>query len=183
MKDCAIVVAAALALAGAGSAADPIKSGPQVGENIPGAFHPLNVTGPNADEKYCLVCKNSVNPVAMIFAREVSAPLTTLIKKLDEATEKNSSKRMGSFVVFCNDSEGLTKQLRQMARKEKLQQIVLSIDEPTGPEEFKVAKDADVTVVLYNEFKVKANHAFRKGELTEKDIEKIVADVAKIVKD
>ena len=39
----------------------------------------------------------------MIFAREVSDPLTSLVKKIDEATAKNSSCRMGSFVVFLSD--------------------------------------------------------------------------------
>ena len=44
-----------------------------------------------------------------------------------------------------------------------------------------MAQDADVTVVLYRERVVKANHAFKKGELTDKDIEKIVAEVPMIL--
>lgn len=182
MQKFALIGCAALALVVAARAAEPVKSGPQVGESIPGAFHPLNITGPNADEKFCLVCKNSVNPVAMIFAREVNPQLTALIKKLDEATEKNSDKKMGSFVVFCSDSENLSKELKQMARKEKLGSIILSIDNPAGPDDYKVAKDADVTVVLYNKFEVKANYAFKKGDLKDGDVEKIVGDVSKIVK-
>ena len=54
--------------------ADPLKSGPQVGQEVPGPFHPLNVTGDKAGQKNCLYCQNGSNPVAMIFAREVSAP-------------------------------------------------------------------------------------------------------------
>ena len=42
-------------LAGSVLADDAPKSGPQVGERIPGAFHPLNVTGPSAGQKACLV--------------------------------------------------------------------------------------------------------------------------------
>ena len=34
-----------------------------------------------------------------------------------------------------------------------------------------MCKDADVTVVLYNQHKVKANYAFKKGELKDKDID------------
>ena len=34
---------------------DALKSGPQTGENIPGAFHPTNVTGAQAGKKHCLV--------------------------------------------------------------------------------------------------------------------------------
>src|SRR5262249_47039796 len=108
----------------------------------------------------------------MIFAREVSGPLTSLVKKIDEATGKNSSCHMGSFVVFCSDDEGLEKKLKSLADKEKLSKTVLSIDNPTGPQKYKIAKDAEVTVVLYNKHKVEANHTFKKGELDEKAIEK-----------
>ena len=34
---------------------DALKSGPQAGTNIPGAFHPTNVTGAQAGKKHCLV--------------------------------------------------------------------------------------------------------------------------------
>ena len=34
---------------------DALKSGPQTGTNIPGPFHPLNVTGAAAGKKNCLV--------------------------------------------------------------------------------------------------------------------------------
>jgi len=34
---------------------EALKSGPQTGENIPGAFHPTNVTGAQAGKKHCLV--------------------------------------------------------------------------------------------------------------------------------
>jgi hypothetical protein len=49
------VVSAALLAVASVTAGDALKSGPQVGKGIPGAFHPLNCTGANADEKHCLV--------------------------------------------------------------------------------------------------------------------------------
>jgi hypothetical protein len=48
---------------------------------------------------------------------------------------------------------------------------MLSINNPAGPGSYKVSKDADVTVVLYNQHKVKATYAFKKGELKDKDID------------
>src|SRR4029077_15265160 len=117
----------------------------------------------------------------MIFAREVSDPLTRLVKKIDDATAKNSSKHMGSFVVFLSDDESLEKQLKDVAKKEGIKNTILTIDNPAGPKGYDVAKDADVTVVLYTKRTVKANHAYRKGELTDKEITKIVGDVSKIV--
>jgi hypothetical protein len=119
----------------------------------------------------------------MIFAREVSAPLTSLVKKIDAATASNKSCKMGSFVVFLNDDEDLKKKLEDLAEKEKIEKTVLTIDNVAGPAKYKIAKDADVTVVLYTNRTVKANYAFKKGELKKSDIEKIVRDIKKILPD
>jgi hypothetical protein len=162
-------------------AAEPLKSGLQAGEKITNIFEPLNVTGPFAGEPHCLVCENGLNPVAMIFAREVNEPLVKLLAKIDKATEKNRDVELGSFVVFLSEKEGLKEQLENVAKKQGFKQIILSTFDPAGPEDFKVAKDSDVTVVLYREHLVKANHAFRKGELNDQAVEKIVGDLPKIV--
>jgi hypothetical protein len=113
----------------------------------------------------------------MIFAREVSDPLTSLVKKIDAATAANSKARMGSFVVFLSDAEGLKGDLKKLAKKENLKHTILSIDNPAGPDGYGVAKDADITVVLYNKRTVKSNFAFKKGELNAKAIDKIMADI------
>jgi hypothetical protein len=176
----AVAAAAVLTLP---ALAEHVKSGPQAGEKVPGPFHPINVTGEHKGEKFCLFCVNGENPVAMVFARENSPELAKLIKKLDEATAKNKAKEMGSFVVFLSDKEGLDKELAAMADKEKIEKTVLAIDNPAGPKAYEVSKDADVTVVLYVDRKVKANHAFKKGELKDTDIEKIVSEVPMILAD
>src|SRR5438046_2382922 len=95
-------VAAAALLVGNGLAekkAEKLKSGPQPGEILAGPFHPLNVTGDKAGKKHCLYCENGAKPVAMVFAREVTPALATLIKKIDAVHDKNKE-RMGSFVVL-----------------------------------------------------------------------------------
>ncbi len=117
----------------------------------------------------------------MIFAREVSDPLTSLVKKIDAATAKHSDCHMGSFVVFLNDDEGLEKKLKELAKKDKIDHTVLTIGNPRGVNGYNIPKDADVTVVLYTNRTVKANYAFKKGELKSADIDKIVGDVSKIL--
>ena len=59
---------------------------------------------------------------------------------------------------------------------------MLSIDNPAGPKSYQISKDADVTVLLYESFNVRANHAFGTGELTDAAIGRVVADVSKITK-
>lgn len=162
-------------------AAETLVSGPQPNEDVPGPFHPYNVTGRAAGKKNCLYCQNGANPVAVVFAREVTPQVTKLIKRLDECTAKSSECRMGSYVVFLCDKEGLDKELKEMAEKEKLEHIVLSIDNPAGPQEYKISKDADVTVLLYTKHIVKSNRAFKRGDLKDADIESIVKEVPKIL--
>src|SRR6202035_4160084 len=132
------------------------RAGPQVGQEVPGPFHAMNVTGEQAGKKNGLYCSNGGNPVAAAFARSVTPQVATLLKKLDEATEKNSQANMGSFAVFCSDKEGLEGTLKDLAAKQGLKKLVLSIDTPAGPKSYEIAKDADVTVLLYNEFTVRA---------------------------
>ena len=70
-------------------------------------------------------------------------------------------------------------------RKKSIKKTVLTIDNPAGPRDYDIAKDADITVVLYRgsygKGAVKANRAFKKGEMTGRDIDGIVEDLAKIL--
>lgn len=177
----AVVLGSALMLTAA-YAGGALKSGPQAGQEVPGPFHPLNVTGENAGKKSCLYCSNGGNPVAVVFAREATPEVAKLLKELDAATVKNGKANMGSYAVFCNDKDGLDKQLTKLAAEQKLTKLILSIDNPAGPKSYNIAKDAEVTVLLYTDFEVKANHAFRKGELNPAAITKVIADVSKIAK-
>jgi hypothetical protein len=171
----------ALALVAGLAGAAEVKSGPQPGEKIPGPFNPLNINGEDAGEKRCLVCKNGTNPVIMVFARTADDPaVAKLIKKIDEVTAKNAGSEMGSFVVFCTDDDKAETKLKTLVDSNKIEKTILSIDNPQGPPKYKVSPDAEVTVVLYKEHMVKANHAFKKGEFKEADIEKVLADVTKI---
>lgn len=177
-----LFAAAAVVLVGGLALAAEITSGPQVGKKLAGPFHPLNINGESAGKKNCLYCQNGENPVAMVFARTADdASTQKLIKKLEEVTAANSKADMGSFVVFLTDDDKAEKTLTKFADDAKLKHVILAIDNPAGPKGYDVAKDADVTVVLYTDHVVKANFAFAKGKITDKDIDAIVKDVSKIL--
>jgi len=175
-----LTVTVALLALPIGAFAEGLKSGPQVGEKLPGAFHPLNLTGPEAGKKNCLVCQNGQNPVAMIFAREIDPTLTALIKALDKATVDNKKCEMGSFVVFCTPDEEIEKQVTELAAKEEIKNCILAKDNPAGPRGYNVAKEAAITVVPYVNRDIKVNYAFKKGEMKKDDIEKILKELPKI---
>ena len=173
---------AILALSGLAVAQQNVKSGPQVGEEIPGPYHPMNVTGPYAGQKKCLYCKLGPSPVAVVFAREVTPQVADLLKKLDDATAKNQKKEMGSYAVFCSDDAKISDQIKELAAKQKIEAMPIAMDKSDGAEEYLITKDAAVTVLLYRDFTVRSNFAFRKGEMKDSDVTKIIADVGKIVK-
>jgi len=108
--------------------------------------------------------------------------LTGLVKKIDEATEKNSKNRMGSFVVLLSgDRDKMEAELKKLAEKEGLKKVALAIDTPAGPSSYKIAKEADVTVLLYVNKTVKKNFVFGKGELTEAKVEEVLKELPSIL--
>ena len=118
----------------------------------------------------------------MILAREVSDDLTSLVKKIDAATAKNSKAKMGSFVVLCNDDEKTEDKLKELAKKEGIKKTILTlIDMKSGPEGMEIDPKADITVVLYSKKNTKAQFAYAKGEMKAKDIAAIMAALPKIL--
>jgi hypothetical protein len=179
-KSMVVPLVVALALAGAASA-EPVASGPQTGQKVPGSFKPINITGPNAGSRECLYCKFGPRPVVMVFAREASPAAAALVKKLDAATAAHQDDCLCSCVIFLSDSKELPAALKSIVEKEGIKSTILAIDGPDGPASYKIAAEADVTVILYSHHVVKANHAFRKGELTDRAAETVIADLAKIL--
>jgi len=156
-------------------------SGPQAGEKVPGPFKPLNVTGPDAGKASCQYCKNGTRPVAVIFVKAITPEVAQLLKKIDTATAANKERGLGSYAVVCNDTAGLDRQLLAVAQQMRIQNTILTLYKASGPEKYRLAPDADVTVLLYNHLTVKANHAFKNGELTGAAVDAILADLGKML--
>lgn len=167
-------------VASCAQAGEPLKSGPQVGDKVPGAFEPFNITGTNAGEECCLFCKFGNDPSVMIFAAQPSDSLTALMKMLDELCVKYKKADLGSCVIFYQKGSALRSSLKALAAKEGFKEIILAtLDE--APKKYQISKDADVTVLIYTGAAVKSNYAFRKGELDGKSIASITKDVSKIL--
>ena len=116
----------------------------------------------------------------MVFAREINDPLTGLVKKMDDINKQKGSE-MGSVVVFLSDDEAMEKAIKGLADKEKIEKTTLMLDNPSGPPDYHLDKEADVTVLLYVNKTVKVNHAYKKGEFKAADVETIVKDLPKIL--
>lgn len=121
-------------------------------------------------------------PVVCVFARKTSEPLASLVKQIDAKIGENGE--LKSFVVIVpKKGENPAEDLKKLAEKAGIKHVPLTIGEsPDGPPDYEIAKNADVTVLMWNGQKVKVNHAF-KGELTEKDVRTIMAGIPKLLSD
>lgn len=90
---------------------------------------------------------------------------------------------MKSFVVLIDDdSEENAKKLSELAKKHNIESVPLTIfDGVAGPPKYKIAKDAETTVLLWKGRSVKKNHALAKGKLDKKATAAIVKDTAAIL--
>jgi hypothetical protein len=109
--------------------------------------------------------------------------LTGLVKQIDAAVKAHEDKKLAAFVVVLTDDADKTeRQLKALAKDAKIEHCPLTLFEGTaGPADYKIAKDAEVTVLLWRDQTVKANHAFGKGQLTKDAIKKVIADANKIL--
>jgi hypothetical protein len=111
-------VAAVLALAPVSRGDDaPPPSGLKPGSDLPGPFHPLNLTGKRsvdangkpAEKYHCLVCERGLDPSVIVFAAApdegASSPVFTLLQKLEELIDrpKLRNSRLGAFAVFLTN--------------------------------------------------------------------------------
>lgn len=177
----AIVMAVAVVLMTVATASAEVTSGPQVGERV-GAFTVTKVTG-NPDDgvadgkKLCYRCKMGQRPVVMVFARSADDKLASFLKELDEEIEEHADSKLTAFVnMIGGEEESMKKAAADFVAKHDIKRVAFVIPEDVknGPEDFKIAPDADITVVCYKEGEVKANHAFAAGGLTDEKIEAIV---------
>jgi hypothetical protein len=112
----------------------------------------------------------------LIFVRETSGPLTSLVKTIDQRLTMSPGKP-GVYVIFLNSTDGLENRLRETAEKEALKRVSICIGAPRP--DYEIAAEADITVVIYRvgqrrQEKVTANFALRKGELDECTADAIV---------
>jgi hypothetical protein len=129
--------------------------------------------------------------MVMIFTRGADKNVAALVKKLDgaiaasAADEKDAKKQLAGFVnLLGTDRESLEAQAKEFGAATKAENVpvVVPVEFENGPEDYGINPEAAVTVIVAKDSKVTANHAFAKGDLNEKAIAAVLADVEKLVK-
>lgn len=176
-------LAVTLAPAVRAPAADPCRSGLQPGQR-PGPYSSVVVTGPHRGESYCFICETANQPAVVVFARTLSEPLGKLAAGLDKAVTDHKAANLRAWVTFlANDETALNPQVVRWGQKHAIRNVPLGVfEDVVGPPAYRLASDADVTVILFVKRKVVANFAFRAGELTEERVAEVMKAVPGILK-
>jgi hypothetical protein len=173
-----------LVVCGVASAAErPCVSGPREGQR-PGPYSFVLSTGDQRGKSHCYICETADRPAVIVFARSLSDPLAKLVRGLDRALAENKKAELRGWVTFLHEDQStFDPEVVKWARKHAVRNVPLGVFEDVdGPPSYKLARDADVTVLLFVKQKVVVNAAFRAGELNDARIKGILAAVPRIVK-
>jgi len=175
--------AACMAAVTALDAQQPWQSGLQPGVR-PGPYSSICATGPNRGISHCFICETGDKPAVILFARAVSEPLGKLANGVEKAVAKHKDAELRAWVtILDNDQPGVDPKIVQWSRKHALASVPVAVFEDAGgPPSYKLARDADVTVLLFVKQKVVANFAFRAGELTDARMEEVLKAIPELVK-
>jgi hypothetical protein len=72
--------------------------------------------------------------------------------------------------------------LAQLAEETRISKTPLTVYEGVaGPADYKLSKEAGVTVMMWNKSRVEVNHSFAPGKLSGDDVKQIMDDTNKIL--
>jgi hypothetical protein len=165
-----------------GTAQTPCQSGLQVGQR-PGPYAALVATGPLRGQSHCFICETEDRPAVIVFARKLSEPLGKLAHQLDQALTKHKKEELRAWITFLsNDQTSLDPKVVQWGQKHATGDLPLAVFEDIdGPPSYRIARDADVTILLSTHQRVVANFAFRAGELTEGRIGEVLRAMPQVL--
>lgn len=174
-----------IALATLTWAKEPVVSGPKVGSE-PGMYPVVLSTGVNRGQTKCLFCETGDRPAVVVFARTPHDALGKLAGKLDKALAEHKAIQLRSWIAFIGkDQESLDPQLVHWSRQHALRSLpVGTYVDPVevGPENYQLAREADVTVVMLVKQTVVATFAFRAGELTDEAANRVMQAMLLLIK-
>lgn len=147
------------------SAKEPCVSGPQLGQR-PGPYSFLVAAGPQRGQQTCYVCETADKPGVIVFARRLSDPLASALVKCDQWAAALPKDAGRAWLTVLGEKTVSLDELGQWTKNAGLKTMPTGVfDDVVGPPSYKLADDAEVTVLLFVDKKVTANFAFRKDEL------------------
>ncbi|MEM6979257.1 MAG: hypothetical protein AAF539_06270 [Planctomycetota bacterium] len=173
----ALCVVSGISFADNAAADDGLCAGDPIG-----AFYVTKVAGAEDDgvevgDALCYRCRYGSSPMVMVFARQNSGKVANLVKKIDAAVASNSDSRLRGLVTLVG---GESTELMDSATKlagtatPKNVPIVVAKDSQSGPANYRLNPDAEITVVVASDSQVVARHEFAADSI---DIAAVMSEV------
>ncbi len=120
----------------------------------------------------------------MVFAKGTDDALASLVKQIDKLVAENKDKKAASFVnILGEDREKLEETAKKFGEPFENVPVVVPVEFESGPKDYGVNPEAGVTVLIYRNSKVTANHAIAPKKLDDKAIQAIIEDAKKNLED
>lgn len=151
-----------------------------------GVFYVTKVAGADDDgvrpgEQLCYRCRYGSSPMVMVFARRTGGRVIELVKRIDRAVFSNRKRRLKGLVTMMGDSSSTVKAAAgEVAAAAKVEHVpvVVAKEVQTGPLNYKLPADAEVTVVVAKDSQVVKTHTFTSEKV---DIAAVMSEVERIL--
>jgi hypothetical protein len=142
-------------------------------------------TGDKRGTSHCYICDTGDYPAVAVFARNPSPPLGKLAQQLDSALSDHKTSQLRAWITFLSaDQPRLDPKLVKWGLEHGIRQVPLGVfEDDVGPPSYRLALDADVTVLVFVKQQVVANFAFRDGELNDDRIKDVLKSLTAILPD
>lgn len=151
-----------------------------------GVFYVTKVAGAEDDgvrpgEQLCYRCRYGSSPMVMVFARRTGGRVTELVKRIDKAVFSNRKRRLKGLVTMMGENPSAVKAAAgQVAAEAEVEHVpvVVAKEVKTGPLNYKLPADADVTIVVAKDSQVVKTHTFTSEKV---DIAAVMDEVERIL--
>jgi hypothetical protein len=151
-----------------------------------GVFYVTKVAGAEHDgvqpgEQLCYRCRYGSSPMVMVFARRTGGRVTELVKRIDKAVFSNRKRRLKGLVTIMGDNSSAVKEAAgKVAAAANVEHVpvVVAKEVQTGPLNYKLQADADVTIVVAKDSQVVKTHTFTSEKV---DIAAVMNEVERIL--
>lgn len=163
------------AFAAATAAADAPRAGLRPGQR-PAPYAFVLSTGPHRGQSYCYVCETAGRAGAIVFARTLGDPLARLVARLDRAVAQEKEGRpIAWLTLLSSDQPGRDPKIVRWAQRHAISNVPIgTFEDPAGPPAYRLDPAADVTVIIFAARRATATFAFREGQLTDGDSDRIL---------
>jgi hypothetical protein len=150
----------------------------------PGPYSALIATGPERGQSCCYICETGDRPAIVIFARSLSDSLGQLAQSVDKAVADHQAAGLRAWITFLNDDQPhFDPKVVQWGQDHGIKNLSLGVfEDANGPPSYRLAREADITVLLFARRQIIANFAFRNGEMKAREIAEVLKACQGMVK-